>query len=158
MLNKLHPNDIYIKAAVICFTLCLWTSFHGRAATAADSFSGSVIRAMFTTAMNQTEPANEALIVENKIRNIYFFSEVEGMKGKTVIHRWESRGEVVLEKKFQVTRQSEKLVSSFKLYPDRTGEWMVIVTDETGWPFKAVMFKYVKAGSFAGKGIVPRKP
>ena len=124
----------------------------------ADSFAGSVTRAMFTTEIKQKEPVNDALIIENKVKNIYFFSEVEGMQGKTVIHRWEHRGETVFEKKFKVTRRLEKLVSNFKLNPEKTGEWMVVITDETAWPIKAVMFKYVKKGSFAGKGIVPAKP
>lgn len=121
----------------------------------ADSFKGAVTRAIFTTTLIKSEPANEVLVLENNIVDISFFSEIVGMQGKTITHRWEHHGEPVFEKKFQLTEQTEKLVSNYKLSPHRTGEWMVVIADERGWPLKAVMFKYVKKGSFAGKGVVP---
>lgn len=123
----------------------------------ADSFDGQVSRAFFTTRLKNKEPANEVLILENNNRNVFFFSEVQNMKGKIIFHRWEYGGEMIHEKKFQVATNSEKLLSKYKLSPDSTGEWMVVIADERGWPIKAVMFKYVNKGSFAGKGIVPIK-
>lgn len=122
-----------------------------------DSFDGAVTRAIFTTELEKNEPGNEVLILENNNQDLYFFSEVEDMHGKVIFHRWEHRGEKVFEKKFKVSAKSEKLISKYKLDPAKTGEWMVVITDDRGWPIKATMFKYVKQGSFAGKGILPIK-
>ena len=124
----------------------------------AESFDGDVARAMFTTKLKNNEPLNEVLIIENTVRKIYFFSAVKGMQGKTITHRWETRGDKVFEQRFKVSTNSENLISQLELDPSRVGEWMVVMSDEKGWPVKAVMFKYVKQGSFAGKGVIPLKP
>ena len=144
-------DKIHIKIFILLAALCA-----GNIALA-DSFEGEVSRAFFTTKLKKAEPLNEVLILENDNHNLYFFSEVKNMYGKTIVHRWEYRGEKVFEKKFQVSKNSDKLISKYKLDPARTGEWMVVMADERGWPIKAVMFKFVKKGSFAGKGILPVK-
>ena len=123
----------------------------------ADSFDSQVSRAFFTTKLKNNVPVNEVLVLENDKRKVFFYSEVENMRDKMVIHRWEHQGEKIYEKKFKVSKVSEGLISSYKLSSARTGEWMVIISDENGMPIKAVMFKYVKKGSFAGKGIIPVK-
>lgn len=122
-----------------------------------ENLDGEVTRALFTSKLKKNEPGNEVLILENNNQNLYFFSEVKNMHGKTIFHRWEHRGDKVFEQKFKVSMKSEKLISRHKLDPAKTGEWMVIITDDRGWPIKATMFKYVKKGSFAGKGVLPIK-
>lgn len=122
-----------------------------------NTFDGTVTRAIFTTKFKNNKPVNEVLILENNNKNLYFFSVVKNMQGKVISHRWEHHGKKVFEQKFKVSAKSEKLISKYKLDPAKTGEWMVIITDGQGWPIKATMFKYVKKGSFAGKGIVPIK-
>lgn len=122
-----------------------------------NSFEFDVPRAFFTSKLIKGEPVNEVLILENDIKNLYFFSEVKNLQGKVVFHRWEYRGKKVFEKKFKILTESEYLISRHKLDPTKTGEWMVVMTDDRGWPIKAAMFKYVKKGSFAGKGILPIK-
>lgn len=154
-------NIHYIQrrfARIGCMVLVLLAMFSASPDIArADSFNGQVNRAFFTTRLKNNEPVNEVLILENNKRKLYFFSEVKNMKGKMLFHRWEYRGEKVYEQKFRVDNNSAKLVSKYKLDPRQTGEWMVVISDGRGWPIKAVVFKYVKKGSFAGKGIVPLK-
>ena len=123
----------------------------------ANSFEFDIPRAFFTSKMLKNEPANEVLVLENNIKNLYFFSEVNNMQNKTVFHQWEYRGKKMFEEKFKVLTKSEKLISKYELDPAKTGEWMVIITDDRGWPIKATIFKYVKKGSFAGKGILSIK-
>lgn len=122
-----------------------------------ESADGEISRALFTTKLVKNEPENEVLIMENDNYNLYYFSEVKNMHGKTIYHHWEYRGEKVFEQKFNVSKKSEKLISRYRLDPLKTGEWMVVITDEQGWPIKATMFKYVKKGSFVGKGVLPIK-
>ena len=151
-------NTTQIKAGLhyvlyLCFICALPVNV-----SMAESFDGDVPRALFTTKLKNNEPLNEVLIIENTVRKIYFFSAVEGMQGKTITHRWETRGDKVFEQHFKVSSNSENLISQLELDPNRIGEWMVVISDEKGWPVKAVMFKYVKQGSFAGKGVIPLKP
>lgn len=147
-----------IKAGVIYALSLLFTSTLLVDVVMAESFDGDVIRAMFTTKLKNNEPVNEVLIIENTVRKIYFFSAVKGMQGQTITHRWETRGEKVFVQRFKVSSNSENLISQIELDPSRIGEWMVVMSDEKGWPIKATMFKYVKQGSFAGKGVIPLKP
>jgi len=124
----------------------------------ANSFEGEISQALFTTKLKKNKPTNEVMVLDNTIKELYFYSEVTDMQGKIVLHRWEHSGVKMFEQKFTVKHKTQPLVSKHMLDPNKTGEWMVVVTDESGWPLKAVMFKYVIKGSFAGKGIIPVKP
>ena len=121
----------------------------------ADSFSGEITRALFSTKVRNNKPANEVLILENNVKKIFFYSEINNAKDTIISHRWEFQGKKIHEEKFTVKPGKSQLISSIMLQADRTGEWMVIVSDEKNWPIKAAMFKYVRKGSFAGKGIIP---
>lgn len=134
--------------------MLLWLT--GGAGSLANSFDGQVSRALFTTEMKNNKPVNEVFILENSVQQLFFYSEIQNMKGKTISHSWEHRGERLHHQEFRIETDRQGLVSSHKLSPARTGEWMVLIRDN-GRPIKAVMFKYVKKGSFAGKGIVPIK-
>jgi len=137
--------------------LILIMCFFCSSSVLADSFQGQVNRAFFTTKLKKNEPVNEVLILENTIQDLYFFSDVKNMQGKTLLHVWEYQGKRILSKKFKITKNRQRLISKIKLQSAKTGEWMVIIEDEQGLPVKAVVFKYVKKGSFAGKGIIPVK-
>lgn len=112
----------------------------------ADSFNGDVVRALFTTKIKNNEPQNEVLILENNKRNIYFFTELRDMQGKTIIHRWEYQGDVVKKEHIKIKPGKTKVYSKYRLLPKQTGRWTVVVTDEKGWPLKAAIFKYVRKG------------
>ncbi|MDH5443941.1 MAG: DUF2914 domain-containing protein [Gammaproteobacteria bacterium] len=121
----------------------------------ADSFNSQVIKAVFTTDIKKNRPINEVLILENNIKKVYFYSEIKNMQGKKVYHTWEHRGKKLYQKSFDINEKTERLISSKILEKTLTGEWMVLISDENKVPIKAVMFKYIKKGSLAGKGIVP---
>jgi len=116
----------------------------------ADSFNGDVVRAFFTTEIKNNEPQNEVLILENNKRDIYFFTELRNMQGRTVIHRWEYNGKTVKQKKIKVSKKRFRVSSRHKLSVKQTGKWTVIVTDDNGWPLKAAIFMYVEKGKQGG--------
>jgi len=155
----------FISATVLnlgVFIVLINTAFFVSCNTLAGSLDSQISRTLFTSKLKNNEPLDEVLVLENDIQTLYFFSEVKNMHGKTITHRWEYRADEkyikVFERKFKVSKKTEKLVSKFKLDSTKTGEWMVIISDEQGRPVKAAMFKYVKKGNFAGKGILPIKP
>ncbi len=102
-----------------------------------------VARALFTTGIENREPVDRVVALDNSHREIYFFSEVRHMQGRTIKHVWEYRGQPVSEVEFQVGGPRWRVNSKKALDPGMTGVWTVWVVDaETGWPLKAAQFEY----------------
>jgi hypothetical protein len=114
-----------------------------------------VARAMFTTKVENREPINRVLVLDNTVSELYFFSDLRHMQGHTITHRWEHEGKVVASKSFNVRGPRWRVYSSTTLEPDMLGQWTVVITDEKGWPLKAVMFRYVKHGGGQPSVILP---
>ncbi len=122
------------------------------AATAGEPYTprGSVARTAFTTAIEDREPVDNLVRVPNTIDRIYFFSDLRGLDGEIVTHRWEYNGQVMAEVKFRVGGGPRwRVYSSKNLLPEWTGKWTVVVLDEAGWPLKASMFEYFDAAQTA---------
>jgi len=118
------------------------------AATGSETYTprGSVARTAFTTAIEDREPVDNLVRVPNTIDRIYFFSDLRGLDGEIVTHRWEYNGQVMAEVKFRVGSGARwRVYSSKNLLPEWTGKWTVVVLDEAGWPLKASMFEYFDA-------------
>ncbi|NOY73739.1 MAG: DUF2914 domain-containing protein [Gammaproteobacteria bacterium] len=131
--------DILSKNIVIMTMIVLAA---GATSLAQENLSGQVPRAQFTSAIIDREPIDSVLMLKNDIGKIYYFSELVNLKGKQVIHRWEYKGKMMAEVKFTVTSNRWRAYSSKILSPQLTGEWSVVVTDETGWPLKTSLFEY----------------
>lgn len=115
--------------------------------------SGKVARAMFTTSIVDREPTNRVLILENKITQLYFFSDLRHLQGHTITHRWEYEGRVVNEKSFKVKGTRWRVYSRHKIDSNMLGRWTAVVSDEDGCPLKAVVFQYVQTGQ-EGSAII----
>lgn len=113
--------------------------------------TGKVARAMFTTQIVNREPIDHVLILENNIREIYFFTDLRQFEGHTITHRWELDGKVVTEKSFDVKGPRWRVYSRSDLSADTLGRWTALVLDEKGCALKAVVFEYVPQ-SADGKG------
>lgn len=94
--------------------------------------NGSVQRALFTSNIEAREPVDELQEVEVTQERVYFFSELIGLEGQEVWHRWIYQGEVMAEVVFQVGGARWRVHSSKNLIPDWTGEWKVEVVDGSG--------------------------
>ena len=105
--------------------------------------SGYVARAQFTTEVVDREPSNRVLILANDVREVFFFTDLRGLEGQTVHHRWEFDGKVVSNVEFKVEGPRWRVYSRKDLDPFALGKWTVVVTDENGWPIKAAIFKYI---------------
>lgn len=124
-----------------------------RARTSANTVPDRVARAQFTTGIAAQEPVNRVNSVfsingENysmdgrPLRALYYFTEVEGMRGETVTHRWEHGGEVVAQASFDVGGDSWRIYSSEELVPEMAGDWRVVVSDAQGNVIKTDTFTY----------------
>jgi len=95
-------------------------------------FMGSIARSAFTTQVVDREPMDEIVSATNDVHTIYYFSEVQGMSGQQVRHRWLYEGEVKAEVSFDVGGPRWRVWSSKSMLAGWTGEWTVQVIDENG--------------------------
>jgi len=95
-------------------------------------FRGEVARAVFTTSVVDREPVDTVDKLSADRRKIYFFTELRGMAGQTVTHRWEHDGRIQAEVKFNVKGPRWRVWSSKNLPPDAIGKWTVSVINGNG--------------------------
>ncbi len=105
-----------------------------------------VARAAFTTAIVNREPVDRVLVLAPPATEIYFFTDLRHLKGRTVTHRWRFRGEVVSQVPFFVEGDRWRVYSKKVLPPDSFGEWSVTVSDDTGLPLYVELFRYEPTG------------
>ncbi|MFZ5875252.1 MAG: DUF2914 domain-containing protein [Nitrospirota bacterium] len=116
------------------------------AAPAAAPASDNVSRAVFTTAVADREPTDQITSLKNDIQQVYFFTELTGLDGQTVTHKWEHAGEVKAEVSFDVKAPRWRVWSSKKFDPSWTGEWTVSVVDGSGAMLTQAKLMYEAAG------------
>ncbi len=121
------------------------------AALAALAFStqvyaeGSVARATFAQSVEDREPVDKIEKLTNDNSKVYFFTELRGMKGQSVTHRWEHAGEPRAAVTFNVGANRWRVWSSKNLQPEWTGTWTVTVVDEEGNVLEEKNLNYVAA-------------
>jgi hypothetical protein len=136
-----------IAALKTCCTLLLTLSAHF--ALAADPASceqqkGKVLRAMFTTKLENREPSDRVLILGNDVTELFFYSDLSQLDGHTITHRWEYEGKVVYQRSYEVKGSRWRITSRKDLDPSMVGRWTVVIVDEKECPLKAVVFQYMQ--------------
>jgi hypothetical protein len=112
--------------------------------------TGTVTRAAITSAVENREPIDKVTRVTTEVEKIFYFTELRGMEGQTVTHRWEHNGEVMAEVPFEVSGPRWRVYSSKNLAPNLTGEWKVSVLDTNGNPLTSDTFAYNEAPAGSG--------
>jgi len=92
----------------------------------------SIRRAIFTTAIEEREPVDEIIALTSSTESIFFFTEILGMKGETVIHRWLLGDQQIADVSFDVKGPRWRVYSSKKLGDAWVGALKVQVIDSTG--------------------------
>lgn len=107
-----------------------------------------VARAQFTTGIEQQEPVDQVgpiiLAKDNEIKQLYYFTEIKGMRGETIIHRWEHEGKIIAKVHLQIGSNQWRTYSRKNLTPAMAGNWQVVVTNSQGNPIHTDRFVYVK--------------
>ena len=106
-----------------------------------------VARATFTTDINEHEPMDEVTELTNNINKIYYFTEIKGLEGQTLTHRWELNGEIQASVSIPIGGDRWRIWSSKNLPSNATGEWRVMVLDEAGGELSQDSFNYVAANT-----------
>ncbi|MGH8579411.1 MAG: DUF2914 domain-containing protein [Gammaproteobacteria bacterium] len=118
------------------------------AKTPLTSDSAHIARALFTSAIKGGLPTDrEGPVIFSRGRNgksLYFFTELRGLKGKTVTHRWEYQGNTMFTIPFKIGSNRWRVYSNKNLPTKMTGTWRVVVADPTGAVLAAKEFHYQK--------------
>ena len=101
-----------------------------------------VARAQFTTAINDREPTNQIVAIDTRQQEVFFFTDLRNLEGRTIKHIWVYNGQAVSENEFPVGGPRWRVNSMKALDPSMTGKWTVWVVDESGWPLHASIFMY----------------
>ena len=108
--------------------------------------TGRVARSAFTTAVADREPADELSTLSNDVDRVLYFTDLRGLGGRTVVHRWQYKGEVVAEVPFAVGGSRWRVHSSKTLDPTWLGEWTVSVVVD-GEVIASEGFRYTAASA-----------
>jgi hypothetical protein len=106
--------------------------------------AGSVTRALFTHKVKDLEPVDTVSVLTNDKTRITYFTEIHGMAGQTITHRWEFNGKIVLEKKHEVESSRWRAYTSKTLDPTWLGEWKASVVDAAGGTLSVNTFTYMR--------------
>lgn len=117
--------------------------------------SGSVKRAIFTTAIKEREPVDQVLSLSNRHDIVYFFSELQNFQGKVILHKWYYENELVFSERFDVKGPRWRVFSKVKIEPQQIGKWKVVIYGPNNWPVKASVFNVVDGN--AEQIILPYK-
>lgn len=104
---------------------------------------GRVVKAGFTTSNFDDEPTEDLSEIINSVPEVFFFSDLDGMAGQTVIHRWKYGGSVIANAEISVESPRFRAWSNYKMQPQWTGAWFVEVVDETGTVIATKTFAFM---------------
>ncbi len=96
------------------------------------AMSGEVKRAQFTTAVTEREPVDEISTLAAPAEKVFFFTELVGMTGKTVTHKWSLDGQSMGDVAIAVGADRWRCYSTKSLTATKAGEWTVDVVDDAG--------------------------
>jgi Protein of unknown function (DUF2914) len=108
---------------------------------------GSVSRSAFTEAVVNREPRGRIAELTNDKQFIYYFTELKGMTGQIVTHRWLFNGQMMNEFKFNVGSPRWRVWSNRTLQADNLGRWEVQVVNELGQIIHRERFNYIQASA-----------
>jgi hypothetical protein len=101
-----------------------------------------VALAQFTTAIENREPIDQVAFVSNEVEKVFFYTDLRGLEGQTISHRWLYNGTVMAHVPFEVRGPRWRVWSSKKLIPDLIGDWTVEIVTAEGEVIAAETFTY----------------
>jgi len=130
--------SVYLTAVLLASTA--WAAEEIPSAPATDSAeqptiqeaTGSVARSGFSSAIVDREPVDQIGELPATADRVYFFTELMGLEGETVTHRWTFEDQTMAEVPFEVRGPRWRVHSSKLLQPGWEGTWTVTVVDSSG--------------------------
>jgi len=105
-----------------------------------------VARAQLTRAIQGREPMDklsDVLYTDQNITRLYYFTELQHLRGQRITHQWEYQGKVMARIPFRIGSNRWRTYSSKRLNKSMLGNWQVVVTDEHGRVLHTQKFEYL---------------
>jgi type II secretory pathway predicted ATPase ExeA len=100
-----------------------------------ESASDKVARVQLAARMQGLEPGPPIdlpiRLSPGQARTIYFFTELRGLSGRYVLHRWERNGRMMHERQFHPTSQSWRTYTAMTITGDMRGSWRISAVNVT---------------------------
>jgi hypothetical protein len=68
---------------------------------------------------------------QGQARKIYFFTELRGLNGRSVLHRWEWNGRMMKERQLRPASELWRAYTAMTIGGDMRGSWRVSAVDAT---------------------------
>lgn len=95
-----------------------------------------ISRLVLAKALNNKEPVGEVslpiIVDKNKAIGVYFFTEINNMKGKVLFHHWLRNDKSVFKRKIHVLGNRWRAATSKLITYSGKGRWVVMLTDMKG--------------------------
>lgn len=114
---------------------------------AAAAATGEVKRAQFCSGIAEREPLDDLTTLAAPADKVFFFTELIGMGGKTVTHKWSLDGQAMADVAISVGADRWRCYSTKTLDAGKTGTWKVEVVDDAGNKLAEKTFTYTAAAA-----------
>ena len=143
LIFSLLTTAIVLSVAMIGASHAIGTPVDPSESGHIETIGGSISRSAFTRAVVKREPIDEFETLTTRDHHVYFFTELKGMTGQKVTHRWLHNGTTMAEVKFDVGAPRWRVWSSKTLMTEWTGTWTVEVLNGLGQVVYRESFEYV---------------
>jgi hypothetical protein len=128
---------LLVLTAIVALATAAFAQTDTTATTAAPTAApaapaGEVKRAQFCSGVAEREPLDDLTTLAAPADKVAFFTELIGMGGKTVTHKWSLDGNVMAEVAISVGGDRWRCYSTKTLDPGIAGTWKVEVVDDAG--------------------------
>ncbi len=96
-----------------------------------DHSAASIRRAVICSGVSNHEPTDSLSAVPSSVGKVFFFTEITGLEGKTITHRWMKDGAKVADVRISVASNRYRCHSS-RSVAGKSGNWTVQVLNEDG--------------------------
>ena len=104
-------------------------------AAVSESANDKVARVQLAARMQGLEPGPPIQLPirlsQGQSRTIYFFTELRGLSGRSVLHRWERNGRIMHQRQLHPASQSWRAYSAMTITGDMRGSWRISAVDAT---------------------------
>ncbi len=94
--------------------------------------TANISQAVFAKNINNREPQDIIDSSDNKLKKIFFFTNIRNLQDETIIHRWLYQGRIMAEVKLYIGGIRWRTWSSKNLWHNWLGIWKVQVVKEDG--------------------------
>jgi len=114
-------------------------------AHADDNYAPEINRAIFALEVINKEPSQVFTALPQPVDHVFFFSEVSGLAGHTIRHRWLYDNKVYNEVSFNIGADHWRVWSSKRMDSSRSGTWVAQIVDDYDNILATQSFQYLSS-------------